>query len=180
VPRPPASEVKTVTPMAAPSIPDDPQSRVVREASAFLWTVLEHGGSPTLRDAALALYPGGLAVPKAEDTLRHMLRVAVAVLCDSGSVRVIGEPAPVATESIGPTEVIRSAERVVVAIEEATWDELAEAHSYFLAPPWSRALNEQRPLLTDLALGIIRFMLDCAWQWADEHLPPPRIWNRKP
>jgi hypothetical protein len=35
-------------------------------------------------------------------------------------------------------------------------------------------------LLTDLALGIIRFMLDCAWQWADEHLPPPRIWNRKP
>jgi hypothetical protein len=170
------------TEMAGPSTPEDPKSLVVREASAFLWTVLEYVGSPTLGAAALALYPGGLAVPKPEDALRHMLRVAVAVLCDAASVRVTGEPAPLPTavESIKPSQVIQSAERVVAAIEEATWEELAEAHSYFLAPPWSSALSVRRPLMTDLALGVVRFMLDCAWQWADEHLPLPRIWNGKP
>jgi hypothetical protein len=104
-----------------------------------------------------------------------MLQVALAVLFDSASVPVTGEPAasPVAS-SIGSTQLVESAERVVSALEAASWLELADAHSYFLAPPWSRALAEQRPLLTDLAFGVMRFMIDCAWQWADERLPPPR------
>jgi hypothetical protein len=142
---------------------------------------LERGGSPILREAAIALYPGGLGVPKPEDTLRHILRVALAVLCDSASIRITGEPAPSPiADSTGPADLIESAERVITALEQATWVELAAAHSYFLAPPWGRALAEERPLLTDLAFGIVRFMIDCAWQWADEHLPLPRIWQGKP
>jgi hypothetical protein len=162
--------------MAGRPAAEGPQAGVVREASAMLWTVLEHGGSPVLQDAAMALYPAEVAVPKAEDTLRHMLRVALAVLFDSASVPVSGEPAaaPVA-DSAWPAQLVESAERVVAALEQATWVELADAHSYFLAPPWGRALSEQRPLLTDLAFGVVRFMIDCAWQWADEHLPLPRI-----
>jgi hypothetical protein len=166
--------------MAGPRA-EGPQNPLVREASALLWTILEHGGSPILRDAAMALYPGGLAVPKPEDTLRHMLHVALAVLCDSASIPVTGEPAssPVA-DSTEPAQLIDSAERVVRALEQATWVELAAAHSYFLAPPWGRALAEERPLLTDLAFGIVRFMIDCAWQWADEHLPAPQMWHGNP
>jgi hypothetical protein len=107
--------------------------------------------------------------------LRHLLRVAVAVLCDTASVRLTGEPRPSpAANSIGPSEVVQSADRAIAAIERASWKELAEAHSYFLAPPWSRELVEQRPLLGDLGFGVVRFMIDCAWQWTDEHLPPPR------
>jgi hypothetical protein len=129
----------------------------------------------------MALYPDGFAVPKPEDTLRHMLHVAVAVLCDAASVSLTGEPSfSVVADSIVPTEIAESAERVVKAIEEATWEELAQAHSYFLAPPWSQALIEQRPLLADLAFGVARFMIDCAWQWADEHLPLPRCWDDRP
>jgi hypothetical protein len=125
---------------------------VVRDASAFLWTVLEHAGSPTLRDAAMALYPGGPAVPKPEDMLRHMLRVTVAVLCDAASVRLASEPAPSpVVDTIGSTEIVQSAGRVVAAIEQASWEELA-----------------------DLAFGVTRFMIDCAWEWAGEHMPLPR------
>jgi hypothetical protein len=146
----------------------------VRDASVFLWTVLERAGSPSLREAAMALYPGGLAVPKLEDMLRHVLRVAVAVLCDAAGVRLTGEPAPSpAADGIEPTEVVQSAERAVAAIERASWEELAAAHSYFLAPPWSRELVERRPLLADLSFGVVRFMIDCAWQWVDERLPSP-------
>jgi hypothetical protein len=161
--------------MVGPPPSQDPQNVVVRDASAFLWTVLERAGSPILRDAAMALYPGGWAVPKPEDMLRHMLHVAVAVLCDAASIRLTGEPAPSpVADSTGTPALVRSAGRVVAAIEQASWEELAAAHSYFLAPPWSRALIEQRPLLADLAFGVTRFMIDCAWQWADEHLPLPR------
>jgi hypothetical protein len=159
--------------MAEPPI-QEAENSIVREASVFLWTVLERTGSPSLRDAALALYPGRLAVPKPEDTLRYMLHVAVAVLCDAAGVRLTGEQAPSpAADSIEPTEIVQSAERAIAAIEWASWEELAEAHSYFLAPSWSRALVERRPLLADLAFGVVRFMIDCAWQWTDEHLPPP-------
>jgi hypothetical protein len=147
----------------------------VREASVLLWTILEHGGSPILRDAATVLYPGGLALPKPEDTLRYMLHVALAVLCDSASIPVTGEPAPSVAGSITPSQLVASAERVIEALEEASWVELADAHSYFLAPPWGRALAEERPLLADLAFGIVRFGIDCAWQWMDERLPPPRV-----
>jgi hypothetical protein len=162
------------TTIAAPSGEGLP-SPLLREASALLWTILEHGGSPILRDAATALYSCGPAVPRPEDTLRHMLHVALAVLCDSASIAVAGEPAPLVAGSITPSQLVASAERVIEALEEASWVELADAHSYFLAPPWSWTLAIERPLLADLAFGIARFMIDCAWQWTDERLPPPRV-----
>jgi hypothetical protein len=164
--------------VAGPPPRQEPENTVVRDASVFLWTVLERAGSPSLREAAVALYPGGPAAPELEDMLRHVLRVAVAGLCDAASVRLTGEPPPAPADdgigSVGAAEVARSAERVVSAIERAAWEELAEAHSYFLAPPWSRELAERRPSLAGLAFSVVRFMIDCAWQWADEHLPPPR------
>jgi hypothetical protein len=153
--------------MVGPPSPD-PQSPVVREASAFLWTVLERAGSPSLRDAATMLYPGELTVPKPESVLRHMLLVAVAILCDSTSVRLTSESATLrAAEGMRPTDVVQSAERVVAAVEQGSLQELAEAHAYFLAPPpWSRELVEQQPLLTDLAFGVVRFMIECALECA--------------
>jgi hypothetical protein len=47
---------------------------------------------------------------------------------------------------------------------------LAEARVYFLAPQWSEKLVEERPLLADLALGIVRFMLKCATDCSAERM----------
>lgn len=155
--------------MTGPAKPQAPRNMIVRDASAFLWAVLEQPGAASLGAAALALCPGEMAVPKREDILRHMLFVAVAVLCEAASVRLFGEPAAAAAAlAVEPRDIVQSAERAIAAIERASVQELAEAHAYFLAPCWSGALVDERRSLAELCFGVARFMIDCARQCADE------------
>jgi hypothetical protein len=106
--------------------------------------------------------------------LRHMLSVAAAILCDSASVHVTGEPPTDASEDIDPAEIVQSAERAIAAVERASLLDLAEARVHFLAPQWSEKLVEERPLLADLAFGIVRFMLKCATDCSAERVRRPR------
>jgi hypothetical protein len=160
--------------MAEPSTAEGWPNAIITEATAFLRTVLERAGSRPLGEAAFSLYPGRLLRPKPEDMLRHMLSVAAAVLCDAAGVEVTGEPPIDAPEDIDPGEIVQSAERVIAAVERASLLDLAEARVHFLEPQWSEKLREQRPLLADLALGIVRFMLKCATDCSAERTRRPR------
>jgi hypothetical protein len=160
--------------MAEPSTTEGSPNAIITEATAFLRTVLERASSRTLGEAAFSLYPGRLLRPKPEDMLRHMLSVAAAILCDSASVHVTGEPPTDASEDIDPAEIVQSAERAIAAVERASLLDLAEARVHFLAPQWSEKLVEERPLLADLAFGIVRFMLKCATDCSAERVRRPR------
>jgi hypothetical protein len=160
--------------MAEPSAGEGSPNAVITEASAFLRTVLERAGSRPLGEAAFALYPGRRVRPKPEDMLRHMLYVAAAILCDSASVQVTREPPGDAPGDINPAEIVQSAERAIAAFERASLLDLTEARVHFLAPQWSDELLKHRPLLADLALGIVRFMLKCATDCSAERTRRPQ------
>ena len=149
--------------MHRPSLSQEPQNIIVREASAFIWAVLEVAGSPSLRDAAMALHPAELTVTMPGDRLRHMLFVAVATLCDQASQHVCRAAATEpGSDGFGAIPMVRSARRLVAAVQQASPQELAQAHAYFLAPPWSGELVKRRPVLADLSFGVARFMIECA------------------
>jgi hypothetical protein len=160
--------------MAEPSTAEGSPNAIITEASAFLRTVLERAGSRPVGEAAFLLYPGRLVRPKPEDMLRHMLYVAAAILCDAASVQVTGEPPVDAPEDIDPAEIVQAAERAIAALETASLLDLTEARVHFLEPQWSEELLKQRPLLADLALGILRFMLKCATDCSAERTRRPR------
>jgi hypothetical protein len=161
--------------MAEPSTAEGSPNAVIIEATAFLRAVLERAGSRPLGEAAFLLYPGRLVRPKPEEMLRHMLSVAAAILCDAAGVEITGEPPIDTPADIDPAEVVQSAERAIVALEAASLLDLTEARVHFLEPRWSEELLKQRPLLADLALGIVRFMLKCATDCSAErtHRPQP-------
>jgi hypothetical protein len=92
-----------------------------------------------------------------------MLLLAAAILCDTASLRLAGEPPPSpAADATATAQVVRAARCVVDALESAAPIELAAAYAYFLAPPWMRDLAAKRPLLTDLTLTVTRFMIEFA------------------
>jgi hypothetical protein len=135
----------------------EPQNAVVRELSAFIWMVMEVAEPRTLRDAALALFPDEPVAPTLRDRLEHMLLVATATLCDSASLDLAGTETTTTAADIA-----QSAQEAVAAVQRAAARELAEAHAYFLAPPWRDELAEQQLELADLSFGIARFMIECA------------------
>jgi hypothetical protein len=160
--------------MAESSAAEGSPNAIITEASAFLRTVLERAGSRHLGEAAFLLDPGRFLKPKPEDMLRHILYVAAAILCDSAGVQVTDEPPVDAPENIESADIVHSAERTIAAIETASLLDLTEARVHFLEPQWSEKLREERPLLADLALGILRFMLKCATDCSVERTRRPR------
>jgi len=132
----------------------EPQNDVVRELGAFIRTVLDVAEPRSLRDAALTLFPDDL--PSLQDRLPHMLLVAAATLCDSASLELAGN------ERTAAAEIVQSAQAAVAAVQRASARELAEAHGYFLAPPWRDELAAQQLELADLSFGVARFMIECA------------------
>jgi hypothetical protein len=145
---------------------------IVRAASTFVWVVLESAGSRSLMDAAVVLSPSAIGAGALTDNLRHTLFLATSTLCYYASRRVIDEqPRSPGVNGIGTVQVVHLARRLISAIQRASPRELSEAHAYFLAPPWHHVVAEYQPTLTDLGVGITRFMIDCALQCADERLP---------
>lgn len=138
-------------------------SNVVRELSAFVWTVLELAGAPALRDAGSAVYPfepDDAAPP--EDELRDMLLAAAAALCQFAGPCESDEKVKPPACDVAAADVLQAAHRLIAALEQASRAELDEAQAYFEAPPWSRVLAARQPALTELGIGVARFMIDCA------------------
>jgi hypothetical protein len=151
-----------------------PQGAVVRNASAFIWAVLVAAGSPSMREAAMMLHGSAPPATRRGDPLRHMLFVAVAVLCDQASRGSSGEAAASpAADGLCCAELVRSAQRLIASVEQASSQDLAGAHAYFLAPPWRHAFVEQWPWLADLSFGVARFMIECAWECRAAPAPSP-------
>jgi hypothetical protein len=142
----------------------EPDNVVVRELGAFVRMVVEAAGSRSLQDAAAALFPQERVAPALSDRLRHMLLVAVATLCDSAG------PGPTDDDdddddddtATAAEDIVRSAQCSIAAVQQAASAELAEAHAYFLAPPWRGELAAQQAELADLGFGVARFMIECA------------------
>jgi hypothetical protein len=140
----------------------EPQNVVVRELSAFLWAVMEIAGSRSLLDAANALFPRERVEPTLRDRLHHMLLVAAATLCNSASELPAATAAtPTAAKRLPVAGIVQSAHGSIAAVQQASAKELAEAHAYFLAPPWWDELATQQTELAELSFGVARFMIEC-------------------
>jgi hypothetical protein len=141
----------------------EPQNVVVRELSAFLWAVMEIAGSRSLFDAAEALFPRERIAPTLCGRLQHMLLVAAATLCNSASEFSAATAAtPSAARRLPVADIVQSAHDSIAAVQHAAAKELAEAHAYFLAPPWWDELATEQTELADLSFGVARFMIECA------------------
>jgi hypothetical protein len=134
----------------------EPQNTIVRELSTFIRTVMEVAEARALREAALVLLPDERVAPALRDRLHHMLSVAVATLCDSASLNPAGD------EIAATSDLVQSAQAAVASVERASSRELADAHAYFLAPPWRDEVAQEQRELADLSFGVARFMIECA------------------